>query len=162
ASWYLTTGDTSWVAQTIISGDAGGGCGDDPGCTGNSVLEFGNHAHGSAVIGLTLMNGQNGVGASSILDVIRCPGLANGDGLDYSSGGGGEINNNLIQNNSDDGIDLNGRVNVHVADNLIRNNRDDGIEFRLFAFAGAAVEPIFERNQITGNGEDGIQFIDYP
>jgi hypothetical protein len=162
ASRYLVTGDTSLVAQTIVSGDAGGACGDNPGCTGNSVLEFGTNAHGSAIIGLTLTNGENGVGSNSIVDVSHCRVISNGDGLDFSSGGGGTFSDNLIQNNSDDGIDFNGRLTVTVAKNIIRNNGDDGIEYRIYDFNGATATTLITGNRISGNGEDGIQFIDYP
>ena len=42
------------------------------------------------------------------------------------------------------------------------DNADDGIEFRLHAFAGPAVNVDIIGNSISGNGEDGIQIIDYP
>jgi hypothetical protein len=163
-SRYMTTGDTSFVSQTVLDGVSSSSCGGAAGCAGNSVLEFGDNAHGSAVIGLTISNGENGIGSlASIVDVLHCRVVSNGDGLDYSTGSGGTFSNNLIENNSDDGIDLNGKMNVNVVNNIIRNNGDDGIEFRLYAFAGGGTaSTTFSFNRIYGNGEDGIQFIDYP
>ena len=161
ASRYIFTGDTATVSQTILSGDAGGGCGDNPGCTGNSVLEFGDNASGSVVIGLTLTNGENGVGSASTVDVIHCRLIANGDGADYSPGAGGTLRANLFLNNKDDGIDLNGRMNMTVVDNDIRDNADDGIEYRMHTWSGAAMQVSITGNRITGNREDGVQLIDY-
>ena len=162
ASRYLLTGDTSFVAQTVLDGVSSNSCGGAAGCLGNSVLEFGANAHGSAIVGLTLSNGENGVGSISIVDVSRCRVLSNGDGLDFTTGAGGTFSNSLFANNTDDGIDLNGRMNVAITNNIIRNNGDDGIEYRLYAFSGPGVTTDITGNLITGNGEDGIQIIDYP
>ena len=42
------------------------------------------------------------------------------------------------------------------------NNDDDGIEIRLHDYQGEPLEITFRDNVIVGNGEDGIQIIDYP
>ena len=42
------------------------------------------------------------------------------------------------------------------------NNDDDGIEIRLHDYRGEPLQVVFRDNIITGNGEDGIQIIDYP
>jgi hypothetical protein len=162
ASQFLLTGDTTVVAQTILSGVASGACGGGAGCVGNAVLEYGANAHGSVVVGLTLTGGENGIASGSIMDVSHCRVIQNGDGVDYVIGAGGTISNCLFQNNSDDGIDLNGRLSATITNNLIRNNADDGIEFRLYAFSGAPATVDIIANTISGNGEDGIQIIDYP
>jgi hypothetical protein len=162
ASGFALTGDTTLIAQTVLDGVAAGVCSGAPGCHGTSVLEFGADAHGSAVIGLTLRDGENGISSASIVDITRCRVLANGDGVDFTAGSGGTFRNSLFADNRDDGIDLNGRMDVTVMDNEIRNNRDDGIEFRLHAYTGAVRQVDIVRNRITGNGEDGVQLIDYP
>lgn len=162
ASTYAVTGDTTAIAQTTLSGVAPGACGGAPGCVGNAVLEFGDNAHGSAVVGLTIANGENGIASASLLDVRHCRVLANGDGVDYVVGAGGSIRNCLFDNNADDGIDLNGKMDLVIRDNEIRNSHDDGIEFRLYAYTGAPKQVDIIGNRITGNGEDGVQLIDYP
>lgn len=162
ASWFLTSGDTSHVAGTVLDGVAAGACQGAPGCAGNAVLEFGADAGGSAVVGLTLRNGENGVSSASSVDLTSCRVIANVDGVDYVSGAGGTFRDCQFANNRDDGIDLNGRVAVRVLDCVIRDNRDDGIEYRLFAYSGPMLTVEISGNRITGNGEDGIQLIDYP
>lgn len=162
ASWYVLTGDTALIAQTSLAGVATGACGGAVGCTGNAVLEFGDNASGSRVVGLTIANGENGIASGSTVDITRCRVIANGDGVDYVAGSGGTIRNSLFANNSDDGIDLNGRMNMTILDNDIRDNADDGIEYRLYAYTGAMRQVDIIGNRITGNGEDGVQIIDYP
>jgi len=162
ASWFLTTGDTAYVGQTILNGVGVDVCRDRSGCKGGAVIEFGANAHGSAVIGLTISNGNDGVLSASMVDISSCRIVGNGDGVDYTSGGGGTFSNSLFANNRDDGIDLNGRVNVRILDNTIRDNRDDGVEFRLHVYTGPTLTTEIIGNRITGNGEDGIQLIDYP
>src|SRR5215471_18860593 len=53
ASRFITTGDTAYIAQTVLSGVAAGYCGGASGCTGDSGVEFGTTANGGALIGLT-------------------------------------------------------------------------------------------------------------
>jgi parallel beta-helix repeat protein len=161
ASRYLITADTATVTQTILTGDLNGQCDGQPGCSGNSVLEFGNNAAGSAVIGLTLTKGENGVGSASPVDLIHCRVIANNDGVDFTTGAGGTFRSNLFTGNTDDGIDLNGRMNMTIIDNDIRDNADDGIEYRLYSYNGPSVAVNITGNRITGNREDGVQFIDY-
>ena len=62
---------------------------------------------------------------------------------------------------SDDGIDLDGAVDVIIERNVIRHNADDGIEKRFHARSGDPLVTIIRDNEIYGSGEDGIQLIDY-
>lgn len=48
------------------------------------------------------------------------------------------------------------------ANNEIRDNDDDGIEIRLHPYCGDQLRIVIRDNVITGNGENGIQVIDYP
>src|SRR6266545_7872709 len=57
ASWYQTTGNPSYIDQTIVSGYVANYCGGAGACAGNAGLEFGSRAGGSLVTGLTLANG---------------------------------------------------------------------------------------------------------
>ncbi|HKQ58760.1 MAG TPA: right-handed parallel beta-helix repeat-containing protein [Candidatus Eisenbacteria bacterium] len=161
ASWYATTGDTNYIAQTVIDTVGAGPC--NPGdCAGNAVIEFGSTAGGSAVIGLTIRRGEDGIRAHAPLDVAWCRVSSTADGLDYQSGAGGTIRNCVISNNRDDGIDINGRIDLVASDNVLRDNHQDGVEFRLYAYAGPVLNIQFLRNRIVNNGGDGIQLIDYP
>jgi hypothetical protein len=115
------------------------------------------------LIGLTIRNGEDGIMASARVNlfhnvITRCE-----DGIDYESGGGGIVRENVFRENEDDGIDLDGTLyHIIIENNRIFDNEDDGIEIRLHSYEG---EPSFCRianNQIYRNQEDGIQFIDYP
>lgn len=162
ASRFVLDGDTAHVARTALQGVASRPCDGDPGCAGNAVVEFGRGADGSAVVGLTVSGGEDGVRSHSRVDVAHCRVIGNGDGVDYVSGSGGILRNSLFAWNRDDGIDLNGRVEIRVVDNDIRDNRQDGIEYRLHAWRGQVNTLEFTGNRITGNRGDGIQLIDYP
>jgi len=162
ASWFVVSGDTAQIAQTVLLGIAPDACGGDPGCNGNAVLEFGAAASGSGVVGLTLTGGENGITSGSTVDIRWCRVVGNGDGADFFPGSGGTFQNSLFADNSDDGIDLNGRMTMTIRDCEIRDNRDDGIEFRLHAYSGPERRIEIIGNRITGNGEDGVQLIDYP
>ena len=61
-----------------------------------------------------------------------------------------------------DGIDLDGATEATIENNIIRNNKDDGIEIRLHEYSGPILTVIIRNNTISGNLEDGIQLIDYP
>jgi PKD repeat protein len=159
-SWFQSTGDTSYIDQTIVSGVIGTVCGGAVGCRGDGVIEFGSNADGSAVTGLTVTNGPKGIRSGSIVDISYSHVIGTFDGVNYTGGSGGTISNSLFANNGDDGIDLNDDVSTHVIDNTIRDNDDDGIEFRLRS-GSPPVTLDFIGNLITGNKEDGIQFIDY-
>jgi hypothetical protein len=162
ASWFVTTQDTSFISQTVLDSIAGDPCGGSTSCAGNAVLEFAGDAGGSAVIGLTLRRGEDGVRSRASVDIAWCHIVANADGVDYQNNSGGTFHDNLFANNSDDGIDINGAVNVTVRDNVIRNNHQDGVEFRLYSYAGPMTHIDFVRNRFIDNGGDGIQLIDYP
>src|SRR5262245_31837689 len=162
ASWFLTTQDTSYIAATVIDSVFGAPCDGTTSCAGNCVLEFASDAGGSAVVGLTLRKGEDGIRSRAPLDVAWCHIIANHDGIDYQSGAGGTVRNSLFMSNLDDGIDINGNINCSFTDNVSRDNHQDGVEFRMYAYTGPTLHIDFLRNRFTGNGGDGIQFIDYP
>jgi len=63
-----------------------------------------------------------------------------------------------------DAINLTNAPLLHlvIEDNIIDDNDDDGIEIRLHSYSGETARCRISGNRITRNGEDGIQFIDYP
>jgi cysteine-rich repeat protein len=74
------------------------------------------------------------------------------------------IRRSILEGSSDDAVDSDGKSELWIEDSEIRNNGDDGIEIRLhnnsFA-AGESIAHVIQRNRFTGNGEDGVQLIDY-
>jgi parallel beta helix pectate lyase-like protein len=162
ASRFLGTGDTALVSRTVLSGVQADMCAGLPGCSGGAVLEFGAAAHGSAVIGLTVTDGEDGIRSQAMVDITSCHIVGNGDGVDFVSGSGGTFQSSLFARNRDDGIDLNGRIQARIIGNDIRENRQDGVEYRLHAYRGPTQTIEFIGNRIVGNKSDGIQLIDYP
>lgn len=162
ASRYATTGDASYIGQTVIEGYASGYCGGASGCAGNAVLEFGSRAHGSGVIGLTIRNGVDGVRSNSRVDITHSQLTFNEDGIDYGGDSGGEISDNLFLANTDDGLDLNNRVVMRILRNTIKDSGDDGIEFRMYPYTGPVLEVDVIGNEFVHNDSDGIQLIDSP
>ena len=162
ASWYQTTSNPSYIDQTVITGYAPGYCGGAGGCAGNAVIEFGSQAHGSAVRGLTITEGVDGVRSSSRVDIAHSRMLRNGDGADYGNESGGVFSDNVFADSTDDGIDLNGRLSVKIVRNIVRDNGDDGIEFRMYPYSGPTLNVEISDNQFIHNDSDGIQLIDSP
>jgi hypothetical protein len=160
ASWYQTTGDPAYIDQTIISGYVANACGGASGCAGNAVLEFGSHAGGSVVNGLTIANGVDGVRGNSRVDVSYSKMIGNSDGADFGNDSGGTFSHDVFANNTDDGIDLNGRVALTLLDSTIQENQGDGIEFRMYAYTGPFLNVDIRRNRFVRNDSDGIQLID--
>ena len=150
ASWFCTTGVSDYVAATRIDGG------------GEDVLTIVDAGLESRVVGLTVINGADGIATHSPVAILHNHILNNVDGVDYE-GGGGECAHNLLAGNLDDGIDLDGTVVADIHDNVIIDNVDDGIEIRLHDRGRLyPVHVSVRSNFIARNGEDGIQIIDYP
>jgi hypothetical protein len=160
ASHFLTTGDSTLIGQTVISG-AGLGAG---GARAPWVIVIRPTAGiGTRIIGLTLQDASDGVlpFAPAEYSNIRITGT--NDGIDFESGSGGLVRDSMFELNSDDALDLDGAVDVTIERNEIRNNGDDGIEIRLHdlpGYTGPTLQIVIRDNNILGNGEDGIQLID--
>jgi hypothetical protein len=148
ASRYLDSQDEADIVQTIIDGQ------------GDTVIDIRKVDPGMTIIGLTIQNGNDGIAAHSNFQLLHNRIIYNVDGIDYESGGG-LCQSNLFENNTDDGIDLDGACEVTIEDCTIVDNDDDGIEIRLHPYDGDTLNVIIRRNIIRRNGEDGIQFIDY-
>lgn len=162
ASWFLTTSDTSYIAQTILDTVMTNACGGASGCAGDAVIEFGGNANNSAVIGLTIRRGKDGVRSHARADISYCHLIQNEDGADYQTGGRGTFSNSLFAYSTDDGIDLNSGVDLTIINNTITENSDDGIEFRLYPYVGPVLRLDVIGNRFIHNDSDGIQLIDSP
>ena len=149
ASHFRTSGDTGKIAETIL--DGGGG----------TVIKVESSVGpGTTIEGFTIRNGSDGVLGYGQFNFFNNRVTGNNDGIDYERGGG-VVRNSVFDNNSDDGLDLDGPTALLIEDSHIIDNGDDGIEIRLHEYEGAQLNIIVKRNLIKGNGEDGIQLIDY-
>jgi parallel beta-helix repeat protein len=151
ASKFHTTGDEQFIRDTIIDG----------GGDGRIITVNKKAGSETQIIGFTIQNGDDGIKARGSVQILNNYFLSNKDGLDYQNGGG--VNRgNLYENNADDGIDLDADSGVIIEDNIIRNNKNEGIEIRLQDYTGPMLNIVIRNNIISGNHEDGIQLIDYP
>ncbi len=149
ASLYYTTGDESYIKNTIIN-------------KGAHCFDFKSGSTGAKLVGLTFTNTTDTINPYTHVDIVHnrfidCP----GDIIDYEDGGGGYCAYNYFENSSDDAIDLDNAVDVIIEYNVIMNSGDDGIEVRLHEYSGPTLNIVIRYNEIGYSHEDGIQLIDY-
>ena len=147
ASLFHTTGDTSYVRQTVLDGKRG------PYCVRVQPTLI------PTFIGLTFLNADDGIRGYGKFRLIDSRVTLTTDGVDYEGGSGGLIQRSVFEGNNDDGIDIDNNVSAIIVDNTIQDNGDDGIEIRLQPFIGPPLYVTIKDNIIRRNGEDGIQFI---
>jgi parallel beta-helix repeat protein len=151
ASLYVTTGDESYIASTILDGD-----------NRAYTISIPEGAEDRPTIqGVTIRNSDDGITPRAMFNLLSSVITGTSDGVDYEDGSGGLVRFCTFELNSDDGIDLDNSVDIVIQDNIIRNNDDDGIEIRMQGHSGPTLNIVIERNRIHSNGEDGIQLIWY-
>ena len=150
ASLYYTTNDPQYIETTII--DAQG--------TGSVIQTDAGDGPETTIVGFTIQNGLDGVKAFAKLNILHNHFIANDDGIDYTNSGG-VCRGNIFENSTDDGIDMDEFTEGLFEDNISRNNHEDGIEIRLQPYSGITLNITIRNNQLYGNGQDGIQLVDY-
>lgn len=125
-------------------------------------------ADGVEISGLHIINGNHTLDISSKVTVQYNHFVNNQDALSFEGSGGGYAGYNTIENDRDDGIDLDIRSDpnhkknyILVEHNRIVNSRDDGIEVRLFSNPEQNIRYTFRKNTIIGSQNAGIQLISY-
>jgi len=164
ASWLLTTRDERYVRQTILDGSIPANPdsqNDEDTVREQVVLVSSDAKEGTAIVGFTIRDGDDGISCHAKVRILFNYFVNNSDGIDYE-GGGGICRFNRFVANDDDAVDLDGPCEALIANNEIRDNDDDGIEIRLHPYNGRTLNIDVRDNVITGNGEDGVQIIDYP
>ena len=119
------------------------------------------NASGTSITGLSIVNCEDGILANSFVDITGNIFINNVDGIDYERGSGGTLVMNVFQSHRDDAIDLDREVAVEIEDNVISDSADDGIEIRLHPYEGDDLAVSIKNNTFTSNQSNGIQFIDY-
>ncbi len=148
ASRYMTTKDPAMRDQTIIS-------------EGKPIITIEASAGGTSIVGFTLREGSKGVvafGTAYVFDNIFDE--VGSDAMSFE-GTGGIVRGNTFIGPSDDGIDGDEPLAILIENNLIMNAEDDGIEIRNHNYDGELVNIVIRNNVIVGSEEDGIQIIDY-
>jgi hypothetical protein len=113
------------------------------------------------ITGFTIRNGDDGIACAAKIEIANNRFINNNDAIDYENGGG-ICRGNLFIGNQDDAVDVDYSSAVEVVDNVIRDCADDGIEVRLHDYRGPLLNIVIRNNVIAGNGENGIQIINYP
>lgn len=135
---------------------------------GNSIL-FAIHVDDVEISGLKIINGDHPISAYAKTNIVHNHFVNNRDAISMEGGSGGYIAYNLIENDRDDGIDIDigdDAVNkigsdVVIEFNSIINSHDDGIEIRLFKRQNQNIQYKIRHNRFIGSGKAGIQLISY-
>jgi len=153
SEWKLD-GDTAKIEKTIIdSGDKG---------------LFAIKANGVEISGLKIINGDHPLDISANVSVKFNHFSNNKDAISFEGSGGGYAGYNTIENDRDDGIDLDIRKgekntgsDITIEYNTIINSNDDGIEIRLFDYPNQNIKYEIRNNTISGSKNAGVQLISY-
>jgi hypothetical protein len=153
SEWKLT-GDTLNIDQTTIDSQ-------------DSML-FSIYADSTEISGLTIINGDHPLNINALVTVSHNHLVNNLDALSFEGSGGGYAGYNTIENDRDDGIDLdirNGEENhgrnIVVEHNTITGSHDDGMEIRLYDYPDQNISYIIRHNRIFSSSNAGIQIISY-
>jgi len=154
SSEWILSGDETFIDRTVIEAT-------------NSIL-FSLYSDDVESSGLKIMNGDHTLNINSRA-TIRYNHMENNlDPVSMETGGGGYVGYNLLENNKDDGIDLDISISendtgsdIIIEHNAIINSEDDGIEIRLFDTPNQNIRYTIRHNTISGSTRAGIQLISY-
>jgi hypothetical protein len=154
ASEWKLDGDKSKIEKTIID-------------AGNKNL-FSIKVNGVEISGIKIINGDHPLDINAIVTITNNYFVDNKDAISFEASGGGYAGYNTIENDKDDGIDLDIRKggehkgsDITIEYNKISNSNDDGIEIRLYDYPDQNIKYDIRNNIITGSKNAGIQLISY-
>jgi hypothetical protein len=120
------------------------------------------------ISGLKIINGDHTISASAELKLLYNHFTDNLDAMSCESGSGGYIGFNTVEDDKDDGLDIdigadknNVGSDIIIENNSIINSHDDGIEIRLFTKPDQNIKYTIRNNNISGSRNAGIQLISY-
>jgi len=151
ASHYYLNGDPAMIDATEING----------GGAEYTVRFDSSVGPASTVTGFHVRNSNDGIIGFAPVNILYNHVTETFDALEFKTNSGGLARGNLLELNSDDGIDLNRDTSLVAEQNMIRNNQGDGVEMRMNDYSGPPLTVIFRNNVIHDNENDGIQLIDY-
>ena len=153
SEWKLT-GDETRIDETIIDSQ-------------DSVL-FNINADSIEISGLKIINGDHPLNINALVTISHNHFVNNLDAISFEGSGGGYAGFNQIENDRDDGIDLDIRRgeenrgrNIIVENNTISGSHDDGMEIRLYDYTDQNINYIIRNNRIFSCTNAGIQIISY-
>ena len=133
----------------------------------DSIL-FNIKADGVEISGLKIINGDHPLNITARATIKNNHFVGNLDAMSFEGSGGGYVGYNTVENDRDDGLDLDIRSgeqnkgsDIIVEYNTIMNSHDDGIEIRLYNYPDQNINYIVRGNRISGSQNAGIQIISY-
>ncbi len=133
----------------------------------DSIL-FNIKADGVEISGLKIINGDHPLNITARATIKNNHFVGNLDAMSFEGSGGGYVGYNTVENDRDDGLDLDIRFgeqnkgsDIIVEYNTIMNSHDDGIEIRLYDYPDQNIKYIVRGNRISGSQNAGIQIISY-
>lgn len=153
SEWKLTS-DSTKITETIIDSQ-------------DSIL-FNIMKDGTEISGLKIINGDHPLNITAKATIKYNHFSGNLDAMSFEGSGGGYAGYNFVENDRDDGLDLDIRLggenrgsNIIVEHNTIINSNDDGIEIRLYDYPDQNIHYIIRNNKIVSSNNAGIQIISY-
>jgi Right handed beta helix region len=154
SSEWKITGDKLKIEETEINPQ-------------DSIL-FNIRADSVEISGLKIINGDHPLNIMARVIIKNNHFVNNLDAISCEGSGGGYVGYNTIENDRDDGIDLDIRYgeenrgsDILVENNTIVNSHDDGMEIRLYDYPDQNINYEIRNNKISGSNNAGIQIISY-
>ena len=153
SEWKLD-GDEAKIEETIIDPE-------------DSIL-FNIKKEGIEISGLKIINGDHplNITARAIIQhnhFVNCL-----DAMSFEGSGSGYAGYNTVENDRDDGIDLDmtygggdRAADIVIEYNTIIGSTDDGIEVRLYDYPDQKIHYVLRDNRISNSKNAGIQIISY-
>lgn len=120
------------------------------------------------ISGLKIINGDHPLDINANVSISHNHFINNKDAISFEGSGGGYAGYNTIENDRDDGIDLDIRkgekntgTDITIEYNKISNSNDDGIEIRLYDYQAQNIKYDIHNNTISESKNAGIQIISY-
>jgi len=158
-SLYPSTGDRQYIDNTIIAGSASY----DPANPGLAVIRLGTQTGTetnleNTIQGLTIKNGADGLKVFTRINILDNHITSTKDAVDLTDSRA-VIKGNLIDFNTDDALDFDLASEGLAENNILKDNTGDGIEMRFHVYSGPTLNIVIRNNQIVHNNSDGIQLI---
>ena len=149
SSEWILTGDKNIIESTVI----------DP----NDSILFSLNSNDIEISGLKIINGNHTLNINARVKIKWNHLVHNLDAVSMESNGGGYVGHNTIENDRDDGIDLDIKKgsDIVIEYNTIVNSSDDGVEIRLFKPPKQNIHYEIGHNVFSGSRRAGIQLISY-
>jgi len=150
ASTYYTTGDPALIDSTVISG---------PVSSNDTVFVSAAAGPETRVVGFTVRDGKDGIEVAGNAVIERNVIISGSDAVDFPKGSAGLVQDNVMRDNGDDGVDVD-QSTVVITGNLMQNNAGDGVEARLTNVTAPQRALTIRGNRILQSRQDGLQLID--